>query len=81
MNPPPCHVKGQPVNPCAKALYAQQVEGRVDLPSEHWSGWKIRGRYLLGPGGIRVSPRTLGYVWAHLRGIAKEPEGEPDGNR
>lgn len=69
MNPPPCWTLGQRLNPCAKALHAQEVEGRVDLPIEHWYGWRIRAQFLLGPGGIRFRASCLSFVWAHQRGI------------
>lgn len=33
-----------------------------------WQGWRIAGRYLVGPGGIRVTPERLrGLLWAEAR--------------
>ena len=41
---------------------ATQLQDRVyhrhDLTGP-WSGWKVRGRTLIGPGGVRVTPEAL----------------------
>lgn len=30
-----------------------------------WMGWRTAGRYLIGPGGVRVTPERLrGLLWA-----------------
>lgn len=63
MNPPPCFKVGTALNACAKALHAQRVEGRYELPSEHWHKWRIRGQYLIGPGGMKFTSRTLAAAW------------------
>lgn len=65
MKPPPCVEIGRPLNPCARAMQMERVEGRVDLPQEHWFKWKIRGQYLVGPGGMRFTSATLAAAWRH----------------
>lgn len=65
---PPCVIPGQPLNACARQLYAEKVTGHVDL-SSHWAGWKLRGRWLISPDGHRLNPERL-------RGILFREDGE-----
>lgn len=75
MRPPPCFKIGTALNPCAKAMHAERVEGRIDLPQEHWFKWKIRGQYLIGPGGMKFTPRTLAAAWrVYVKNEADEPK-------
>lgn len=55
---PPCIMPGQPLNPCAKRLYAEKVLGHLDLYAD-WAGWRIRGRWLISPDGDRINPLRL----------------------
>lgn len=55
---PPCIRPGKTINPCARRLYDEKVLGHVDLAAE-WSGWKLRGRWLVSPDGDRISPERL----------------------
>lgn len=75
MQPPPCFKLGSRPNLCAKQLHAERVEGRIDLPQEHWFKWKIRGQYLIGPGGMRFTSRTLAATWrAYVQNVAHGSE-------
>lgn len=55
---PPCVMPKQPLNPCARRLYAEKVLGHVDLPAD-WAGWRLRGRWLISPDGDRINPERL----------------------
>lgn len=55
---PPCVRLGVPMNPCARARYAEQVLGELDL-FDAWKGWKFRGNYLVSPDGLKVNPQRL----------------------
>ncbi|PRH83168.1 DUF3653 domain-containing protein [Arenimonas caeni] len=55
---PLCLIPGQPVNACARKLYAEKVLGHVDLSAD-WAGWRLRGRWLISPDGDRVNPQRL----------------------
>lgn len=35
-------------------MYAAMIDCHIDL-SQEWSGWKIRGRDLVSPDGVRIS--------------------------
>jgi hypothetical protein len=35
-----------------------RTNSRHDLTGP-WAGWRVRGRFLIGPGGIRTTPETL----------------------
>lgn len=61
---PPCWSEGQKCpNDCAAALLQQQAHNHFNLTGP-WSGWRLRGRDLVGPGGERVSPERLrGLLW------------------
>lgn len=65
---PPCLSPGVPMNDCARNLYAEKVLGHVDLSAD-WSGWRLRGRWLVSPEGERINPERL-------RGILFREAGE-----
>lgn len=52
-----------------------QVYGSCDLRGD-WSGWRIRGRFLVSPTGERILPRRLaGILWAEaLRAQLPPPD-------
>lgn len=38
-----------------------------------WEGWRLAGRYLVGPAGNRITPERLrGILWAEQHRIRKE---------
>lgn len=39
-------------------MYQVMVNGHLDLANE-WSGWKLRGPYLVAPNGDRILPQRL----------------------
>lgn len=55
---PPCIEPGQPINTCARAMYAWRVEAKGYLPGE-WTGWRLAGRYLVSPDGDRILPERI----------------------
>lgn len=57
MNPPPCCPDGRITNKCAAAEYSRRVTESYPLGG-HWRGWRIQGRHLIGPGGLRFTPDT-----------------------
>lgn len=42
-------------------MYAALIDCHIDLAQE-WSGWKIRGRDLVDPSGVRLSVARLRYL-------------------
>lgn len=77
MDVPPCFVPGQPLNPCARQLYAWEVNGKGWLPAD-WAGWRLAGRYLVSPDGDRVSVERLrGLLFAetYRRKLDKQKAG------
>lgn len=58
MIPPPCVDDTHQLNPCARNVYDQHVQGLYRLAGP-WSGWRIQGHALIGPGGVRWTPATL----------------------
>lgn len=42
--------------------YFGLIENRLDFRHE-WLGWKLRRQYIIGPGGIRLTPRTASQMW------------------
>lgn len=56
--PPPCHVRGERLNPCAAAVFRQHVEQSFSLRGP-WRGWRIERGKLIGPGRIVWTPDTL----------------------
>lgn len=64
MTRPPCWKAGKPCpNACAQALHDRTVYNRQHLP-EPWTGWRMAGRDLVAPDGVRFSPERLrGLVW------------------
>lgn len=64
MNRPPCWPENGPCpNGCAAALHSREVYNHVDLTGPR-AGWRLRGRDLVSPSGIRLSPeRAEGLAW------------------
>lgn len=60
---PPCHVRGAKPNACAIDLIRWNADGNGALHG-HWHGWRIAGRCLIAPGGVRLPvERVLGLAW------------------
>lgn len=61
---PPCWPEGVPCpNDCAAKLLNREAYNHVDLTGP-WVGWKLRGRDLVSPDGMRLSPeRVAGIAW------------------
>lgn len=61
---PPCWPDRMPCpNDCAAKLLNQHAHNHVELTGP-WSGWKLRGRDLVSPTGLRLSPeRVAGLAW------------------
>ena len=57
MDFPPCCPDGRVTNRCAEAVYRQRVDGYIKFRGE-WTGWRIQAGALIGPGGLRFTPRT-----------------------
>lgn len=64
MTHPPCWKPGKPCpNSCADALYRRNVYNQQHLPAP-WDGWRMAGRDLITPDGVRLSPeRVRGLAW------------------
>ena len=46
--------------PCCKILQRQRATNHVELSADHdWSGWRVRGRYLIAPSGRKFTAREL----------------------
>lgn len=58
MQPPPCLVPGQPLNACARGVYAFEINSTIDLTGP-WHGWKLRGSVLVSPDKDRITPERL----------------------
>ena len=59
----PCHVPGTKPNACALAVHEMRAYGKGDLGGP-WSGWRLAGRYLVTPDGLRMLPeRIRGLAW------------------
>lgn len=61
---PPCWPNGQTCpNECAAAYYQRIIYNHTSL-SGPWAGWKLTGRDLVSPRGVRVSPQRMeGLIW------------------
>lgn len=66
MRAPKCVELGKPLPACAAALKRIMQEHHLDLPGP-WIGWRLRGRRLLGPGGVTLTPETLRLAAAWVR--------------
>ena len=68
-------------NPCAATHYERVVYNHIDLGGP-WAGWRMAGRYLIGPGNRRTAPRIsvdrlAGLLWreaAEARAAAARAE-------
>ncbi|MFA5589719.1 MAG: DUF3653 domain-containing protein [Lysobacteraceae bacterium] len=59
----PCHIPGDKPNPCAVALHQLKHYGNADLGGP-WKGWRIAGRVLVTPQGLRLPvERVKGLAW------------------
>lgn len=62
-------------------MFELLTRNHVDLTGE-WTGWKLRGRHLVSPGGERLSPERLaGLAWRdamelRLAGFASRRKAE-----
>lgn len=70
---PPCIIPGEKPNRCAIAHYSQHVMHSLPLPGP-WTGWRIQGRWLIGPRGRKISREHLERV---LQGAEEGPESGP----
>lgn len=61
---PPCWPTGQICpNACAQAHHDHIVRNHVALHGE-WSGWRLAGRELVSPTGVRISQQRMhGMIW------------------
>lgn len=61
---PPCWPKGtQCPNPCAAALHERVTQNHVHLTGP-WRGWRMAGRDLVSPTGLRITARAVeGLAW------------------
>lgn len=59
----PCHTPGTKPNACAIAAHIARTQGTTELGGP-WAGWRIAGRYLVTPDGVRILPERLrGIAW------------------
>lgn len=58
MEKPPCVSAGLGVTPCLRSLHTWKVYGSGSLHGD-WEGWRIAGRFLIAPGGRRISQREI----------------------
>jgi hypothetical protein len=85
MEKPPCVELGKPMNWCARVLRAEHIDGRLELPSEWWNGWRIVKNRLIGPGGMTFDSKTLIMLWRssrlreHQRRVALRTARTPHG--
>jgi hypothetical protein len=67
-NTPPCHQPGAKPNSCYQAMFEWTVHGVGPLYGP-WSGWRLAGRNLVTPDGLRLSPERV-------RGLAFRQDAE-----
>lgn len=77
MRAPKCVELGKPLPACAAALKRILQEHCLDLPGP-WIGWRLRGRRLLGPGGVTLTPETLRLAAAWVRRAEDVGSGAAD---
>lgn len=55
------------------AHYQRVVYNKTALHGD-WTGWRMAGRFLIAPGGQRITPeRVRGFLWnEHARGQAQK---------
>lgn len=69
--PPPCFRIGTAPNPCAVERWWRVVENKTPLHGE-WSGWRMAGKYLIAPNGVRFCPgRLQAIAWAEKQTAMK----------
>lgn len=72
LSKPPCHQIGTKPNACAFARYDRVVYNTTPLYGE-WIGWRMAGRELVAPNGVRFRPdRLLAIAWAEKRAEIKD---------
>jgi hypothetical protein len=71
MEKPRCVAAGIGVSPCLRSVYNWTVYGNGPLHGE-WEGWRIAGRDLIAPGGVRIS---RGELEAFMRTTVKRKAG------
>jgi len=61
---PPCWPNDQPCpNSCAQAHHTRIVRNHTELHGP-WFGWRMAGKYLVSPEGVRLTPERLkGLAW------------------
>jgi hypothetical protein len=60
---PPCVSRGSALNACARAVQEWTVRA-VGALHGPWQGWRLAGRWLVTPDGVRLSPeRVRGLAW------------------
>lgn len=71
LSKPPCHQIGTKPNACAFARYDRVVNNTTPLYGE-WDGWRMAGRELVAPNGVRFRPgRLLAIAWAEKQAVMK----------
>lgn len=69
---PPCFRPGQSQNKCYQAHFDRVVENKTPLHGE-WTGWRMAGRDLVAPNGVRFRPgRLLAIAWAEKQAALKD---------
>lgn len=74
---PPCTTPGTRPNLCARRHYDQHVMHNVDLPGP-WAGWKIRGKWLIGPGGRKITRQQIEERFGRTRNDGAPESGPPN---
>lgn len=73
---PPCHEVGKQPNACAFARYDRMIHNKAPLYGE-WTGWRMAGRHLVAPNGVRFSPKELDAIaWARKHAELRERKAE-----
>lgn len=44
---------------CCETVYEQETRGLYRFGGRIWTGWRLQGGVLIGPGGVRWTPETL----------------------
>jgi hypothetical protein len=64
---PPCIKAGLAWNHCVEKQFNEQILNHITLTAE-WTGWKFKGKDLVSPDGLRISPERLrGILWHEKR--------------
>lgn len=69
---PPCFQIGDKPNRCAAERHARLVDNKTPLYGE-WTGWRMAGRHLVAPNGVRFTPKELDAIaWARKHAELRE---------